>query len=448
VPILGEVLDRRFELLEVLGEGGMGQVFKARDRELDRPVALKVLLPQMAADPLATSDMKREVRLAQRLSHPCIVAVYDYRLHERTPFIVMEFVAGELLLHHIYAQPGHRLAEPAFRRLAEPIMAAVEYAHQQGVIHRDLKPENIMVTPAGSVKLMDFGIAAAAQVNYTRVTGRTSSLSVAYASPEQINGENPTPSMDIYSLGCVFYAMLAGHPPFYQGEILYQQLTRDPPPIPDVSPALSSVVLNCLVKDPRHRLQSVADVRVGLVSGKVRDLPRPATPPPDAPRPMPTVRHDPATVGAPSGGPASARRDTGPTGHRPPAVLPRPTPAAWLLGLGGITVLVALWLWVPRRGVPPVAPPPAQVAVSINALPWARVRAVPANGDPASVKEAVTPCLILLPPGPYRLELENGGITPARTETIRVGDGGQTEFEFSMAGYDPDAAVDLAMAVR
>jgi serine/threonine-protein kinase len=334
VPILGEVLDGRFELLEVLGEGGMGQVFKARDRELDRAVALKVLLPQMAADPVATSDMKREVRLAQRLSHPCIVAVYDYRLHERTPFIVMEFVEGELLLHHIYAQPGHRLGEPVFRRLAEPIMTAVEYAHQQGVIHRDLKPENIMVTPAGSVKLMDFGIAAAAQVNYTRVTGRTSSLSVAYASPEQINGAPPAPSMDIYSLGCVFYTMLAGHPPFYQGEILHQQLTREPPPLSEVASRLNVAVLACLVKDPMRRLGSVAQVRAALCGDRTIRLNRPS---PETSHPVASACRTPAP------------QSTDDTTRRPRLGLAR-----WLVGTGLVLLVTGLtwWLMAPRGSTP------------------------------------------------------------------------------------------------
>ncbi len=274
----GETIGGRFELREVLGEGGMGQVFRAWDTELERYVAIKAMLPQFMSDPAALDEMKQEVRLSQRLSHPAIVSVYDYRVHERTPYIIMEFIDGLPLHHFIFRQPTHRLDERTFLAFADQILVGVAYAHERGVVHRDLKPANIMVLVSGQLKLMDFGIAAAIKATYTRVTGRSSGLTIQYSSPEQINGENPSPSMDIYSLGCVFYEMLCGHPPFYQGEVLHQQLTRQPAPLAGVSPAINAAVLGCLVKDPSKRFRSAAEVRLSLAGDRTIRLPRSRSP--------------------------------------------------------------------------------------------------------------------------------------------------------------------------
>jgi hypothetical protein len=344
--LTGTILEARFELRGVLGEGGMGQVYKAHDRELDRFVAVKTLLPQFLSDPVAMEDMKREVRLAQRLSHPNIVAVYDYRVHQRTPYIVMELIEGHSLLEHVFLHAGHRLPEEVFRALAEPIMAGVEYAHMNEVVHRDLKPENIMVTAAGGVKLMDFGIAAVAQANYTRMTGRSSSLSVAYASPEQINGASPVPSMDIYSLGCVFYTMLSGHPPFYQGEILHQQLTREAPAIPDVAAQLNAAVLACLVKDPSRRLRSVSEVRSAIAGNRTTRLAR-------------------ANSGAPAGvGAAHAPQPATPRESR----WTRPGREMWLVGFGLLALATGLtwWLTATHGSAPDRPIDPSPYAVESN----------------------------------------------------------------------------------
>lgn len=264
---MGEVLDGRLELRELLGEGGMGQVFKTWDHELERFVAIKTLLPQLSSDPSAMAEMKREVRLSQSLNHPNIVAVYDYRIHERTPYIVMEFIDGLPLNRFLHQQPDQVLPEEVFRAFAEQILSGISHAHQMGVVHRDLKPANVMVQNGGRLKIMDFGIAAAIKATYTRLTGHSSGLTIQYSSPEQINGDDPAPTMDIYSLGCLFYEMLRGRPPFYQGEILHQHLTKEPEPIPGVSESLNALVLGCLAKEKTERFQSADELRA-ILSGK------------------------------------------------------------------------------------------------------------------------------------------------------------------------------------
>lgn len=273
----GTTLEGRYRLIRLLGEGGMGAVWLAQDLTLDKQVALKTLLPKMVADARAVAQLKKEVRISQELRHPCICATYDFHDHGDHPFLVMEYVDGETLSNYIFRQPGHRLPESQFMGLATQILDAVGHAHSAGVIHRDLKSGNIMVTRSGAVRVMDFGIAASLKETHSRTTGTPVSLSIHYASPEQINGEAPSVGMDIYSLGCVFHEMLAGEPPFRQGDILYQQLTRPPEPVAGVSAEVNRVILACLVKDPKKRLKSAAEVAAALQGDRTIKLRAPTT---------------------------------------------------------------------------------------------------------------------------------------------------------------------------
>jgi len=183
--------------------------------------------------------------------------------------------------------------------------------------------------PDGRLKIMDFGIAAAIKATYTRLTGHSSGLTIQYSSPEQINGENPSPSMDIYSLGCVFYEMLCGHPPFYQGEILHQQLNRTPDPVPGVAPALSNTVMACLVKDASQRPQSAAEVRALFAGGQ-------------------TVRLRPAPMGKPATKPGSGTpRVAAPVEPRIDfhALAARHAPKALIAVAGILAIVGGFWLW-------------------------------------------------------------------------------------------------------
>lgn len=272
----GTVIDGRYRVLKPLGQGGMGSVFLVEDLELEKRLALKTLLPQLASDARSVEMLKREVRLAQELHHPNICAMFHFQQSAGAAYIVMEYVEGCTLSDYIFSQSGHRFKEDAFRHIAEQIAAGVAYAHEAGIIHRDLKAGNIMVADGGRVRIMDFGIAASLKEVYARTTGSPVTLSVHYASPEQINGEAPSISMDIYSLGCVFYEMLAGAPPFTRGDVLYQQLTRMPEPISGVSPALNGLILACLQKDPALRPVS-ARMLLDAISGRtIRISTRPA----------------------------------------------------------------------------------------------------------------------------------------------------------------------------
>jgi len=261
-----EVLDKdkRYKIMEKLGKGGMGEVYRAYDQDLKKDVAIKTLLPESFSDERAADQFRKEVNLTQDFRHENIAATYDLRLIEETPFIVMEYVDGQILTNYIYRQPNNRLDESAFLELANQILNGVGHAHKKGVIHRDLKSGNIMVTGEGEVKILDFGIAANMKETYSKSTGSPITISIHYASPEQINGEEPSLSMDIYSLGCVFYEMLDGEPPFRQGDILHQQLTKPPEPIKHVSKHLNSVIFKSLEKRKEDRFKDVAELKLAL----------------------------------------------------------------------------------------------------------------------------------------------------------------------------------------
>ena len=273
----GATIEGRFLLERPLGEGGMGVVWLAHDLTFDKPVAIKTLLPKMVTDHRAVEQLKKEVRISQELRHPHICATYDFHDRGDHPFLVMEYVDGETLSNYTFKQTNNRLSEPEFRRISVQILDAVGHAHSKGIVHRDLKSGNIMITSDGEVRVMDFGIAASLKETYSRTTGAPVSLSIHFASPEQINGAPPSASMDVYSLGCVFYEMLSCEPPFKQGDILHQQLTRQPDAIQGVSEDLNRIVLACLAKEPKKRPASCGEVAALLCGNrtiKVGALPR------------------------------------------------------------------------------------------------------------------------------------------------------------------------------
>lgn len=261
-----ETLAGRYRLVEVVGRGGMSTVYRAIDAKLRRTVAVKILSPALAeGDPVSLERFEREARAAASLNHRSVVAVYDTSLDEGTPFIVMEYVPGRSLAE-ILRDEGHLKPDRA-AYIGEQVADALGAAHAAGIIHRDIKPGNVMVADDGSVKVLDFGIARALDATALTQTSMVPGTA-AYMSPEQAQGETADERSDIYSLGCLVYAMLTGRPPF-TGEssaaVLHQHMNAEVPGPnsnnPDVWPALDSLVLEMLEKSPDARPQSALEVR-------------------------------------------------------------------------------------------------------------------------------------------------------------------------------------------
>jgi len=250
----------RYEVERTLGGGGMAIVYLARDRELGRPVALKVLAETLADDAQIRQRFVREARLAARLSHPNVVRVYDAGEEGGRPYIVMECVDGESvaeLLRREGAQASDRVAE-----LGAQACAGLEHAHRAGLVHRDVKPANLLLTEDGTLKVADFGIAHA--VGGTRVTEVGTVLgTAAYLPPEQALGEAVTPASDLYSLGTCLYELLAGEPPFQHetlGALFSRREAGPPPRLEGVPPRLDAAIMHCLERDPKDRPASAADL--------------------------------------------------------------------------------------------------------------------------------------------------------------------------------------------
>ncbi len=280
-------LSDRYELGEILGFGGMSEVHLARDLRLHRDVAVKVLRADLARDPSFYLRFRREAQNAAALNHPAIVAVYDTGEAETPngplPYIVMEYVEG-VTLRDIVHNDGPMPPQRAIETIADACQA-LNFSHQHGIIHRDVKPANIMISKAGAVKVMDFGIARAIADAGNRVTQTAAVIGTAqYLSPEQARGEKVDARSDVYSLGCVLYEILTGEPPFVGDSpvaVAYQHVREDPiPPSerhPGISPELDAVVLKSLAKNPDNRYQTAAEMRADLIrvhSGEAPDAPK------------------------------------------------------------------------------------------------------------------------------------------------------------------------------
>jgi eukaryotic-like serine/threonine-protein kinase len=254
------LIEGRYRVERELGRGGMATVYLARDEELERPVAVKVLLEHLAGDEEFHARFVREARLAGRLSHPNVVRVYDAGETDGRPFIVMEYVPGMSL-----AQAG-RLAPGPVVELGVQACAGLQHAHDAGLVHRDVKPANLLIRDDGTLKIADFGIARAAES--TRHTQAGTLLgTAAYLAPEQIAGADATPASDVYSLGAVLYELLTGRCPYAfasLGELAAQQNEGVIEPVRDLEPAVppevEAAVMHALALEPRFRPASAADL--------------------------------------------------------------------------------------------------------------------------------------------------------------------------------------------
>jgi serine/threonine-protein kinase len=262
--VIGQVVSH-YKILEKLGEGGMGVVYKATDTRLDRLVALKFLPARVSA---ASSELERftqEARAAAALNHATICTVHDIEEANGQHFIVMEFVEGQTLQQKEFPMPTEQVID-----VASQVAEGLQAAHKKGIVHRDIKSSNIMLTPEGQVKIMDFGLAKSAAASMVTKTGTTIGT-VPFMSPEQARGEKVDHRTDIWSFGVVMYSMIAGRLPFqgeYSDALVYLILNETPPPITslrdDIPEALAHIVKKCLEKDPEQGDQDMTEVLVDL----------------------------------------------------------------------------------------------------------------------------------------------------------------------------------------
>jgi serine/threonine-protein kinase len=266
----GTLLGDRYEILEVIGEGGMAIVYKARDAVLDRVVALKVLKDEFDNDPSFVEKFKTEALAAAKLSHPNIVNIFDVGQQNSKHYIVMEYVEGQTLQEIISSQ-GPIPVNQALN-ITAMICDGLQAAHDKGIIHRDVKPHNILITNSGIVKVADFGIAQAISKKTLTFNGHIVGT-VHYIAPEQAKGEPVTPATDIYSLGCVLYEMLTGIVPFDAESPLTVVLKHihDEPVMPrklnpDIPVGLENVIIKSLEKSPASRYKSAERMRAALLS--------------------------------------------------------------------------------------------------------------------------------------------------------------------------------------
>jgi eukaryotic-like serine/threonine-protein kinase len=267
-----------YEILALLGAGGMGEVYRARDPRLDRRVAIKVLPAQLTHDPDALARFEREAKAVAALSHPNIVAIHHFATDGGMHFVVMELLAGETLRSRLGRSPlGWRKVVEIGIAIADGLAAA----HAKGIIHRDLKPENIFLTSDGQVKILDFGLARFKRTGPSQELTLTSPISptqpgavmgtAGYMSPEQVRGEEAAAPSDIFSFGCVLYEMSTGRSPFAHqtGVETLAAILKDDPPALDtlgkgIAPELERLIAHCLEKNPGDRFQSARDLAFDL----------------------------------------------------------------------------------------------------------------------------------------------------------------------------------------
>lgn len=396
-----------YRVVEKIGEGGMGAVFRAVDVMLERDVALKFLRPELAREPELVDRFRAEAVVLARLSHQFIASVYGLHRHGSDWFMAMEYVKGESLEARL--RRVARFPPDVAMDITSMVLQALEYAHQHGVVHRDIKPANIILTPTGLVKVMDFGIAKV--LGGQRLTRAGSIVgTIGYMSPEQIRGEDVDRRADLYSVGIVLYEMLSGRVPFHADTdwaLMQAQIQSPPPPlrqmvnVPDV---LEGAVLRALEKTPDRRYQSATEFQRSLhdaarlsgirppslrtpVPGALDETttfpgmapvaasftPRPGTPPPPPGTPTPHPGTPPPGTEAPAWPTTPAAAGAPWPGTPPPPGRHTPAPADYEAAAQPTVLAPA-----PIPGLP--TPPPASPGMPAPPMPAPPGRATPAPG--------------------------------------------------------------------
>lgn len=267
--MIGKTLNDRYQLTERVGIGGMAEVYRAQDTVLDRIVAVKVMLPQYAADQTFQQRFRQEAASAAKLQSPYIVSIYDWGLDadDETYYIVMEFLKGTDLKTAIKERGAINQRKAA--EIGSQVAQALQVAHDGGIIHRDIKPQNIMIQPDGNIKVMDFGIARAGDAGLSQTA--TVLGTAHYISPEQAQGKELTGLSDVYSLGIVLYEATTGRLPFEGTDsvsVAVKQVNEMPPLPrsinPDIDPVLEAIIMKAIAKDPAQRFANAQDMRQAL----------------------------------------------------------------------------------------------------------------------------------------------------------------------------------------
>ena len=281
-----DLLGERYELIEKIGFGGMADIYRALDHQLQRDVAVKILRDPLAKDRSFQESLLHEARLAANLSHPNIVTIFDFGRDEGTLYIVMEYIAGTDLKTLIRRRK--RLNPLEAVELMRKISAAVGYAHRAGLVHCDLKPQNILVTPDNQVKITDFGISRALATIQPDERSDIVWRSPQYFSPEQAAGGAPSPASDVYSLGVILYEMITGQAPFVAsnaGDLAQLHLTAKPLPPrsieADIPEPLQQIVLKILAKEPSARYRTADQLGRILTNFSGKAMPGESSPPID-----------------------------------------------------------------------------------------------------------------------------------------------------------------------
>ena len=274
---LGTVLDDRYEMLEIIGTGGMAVVYKARDVKLNRFVAVKILKDEILEDEDLRSRFHTEAEAVAALSHPNIVSIFDVSITRRMEYFVMELIDGITLKQ--YMQQRGVLTEAEMEHFITQILKALEHAHSRNIIHRDIKPQNVMILRDGTVKVTDFGIARMANHQQTSATSQNAFGSVHYIAPEQAKGSATDGRADLYSVGIIMYEMMTGELPFTGDTpvaVAIQHLSAEPPSPsaknPNVTPGMEAIILKAMATQPDDRYSTATEMLADLESYKANPL--------------------------------------------------------------------------------------------------------------------------------------------------------------------------------
>jgi hypothetical protein len=367
----------RFSLVRFLGRGGMGIVWLAEDTRLGHQVALKFLPSEIRTDADSLDDMRRETVRSIKLTHSNIIRIHDLHEHAEELFIAMEFVDGSTVAALRREWPGRVMPWEEVRPLLRQLCDALDYAHGENVIHRDLKPANMMVDKKGRLRLADFGIAAVLSDSMSRVSLKhTKSGTMGYMSPQQMAGQRPQASDDIYALGSTVYELLTSRPPFYTGDIYHQVQGVAPQPMEDrlaeleiqneIPAEVQALVMACLAKDPAQRPGSARAVAewIGLEPGsgtRSATIPQPGSPEEPAP-------------GADESTPGSSN------------------PGVWMGVAAALAVLLGVVLWgiAAKRASARAAKSPATITLNPEAGPTRPATARESSGG-AERKASLSP---------------------------------------------------------